>query len=176
MTAPSDITYPETASSKPLVLREGMWKRFPASWWIVGIPLPKAAASGQVAGQVSPQVGEQVGEQVLSMLRAVTTTPRTKRELLEVAGLADAYLNYKRHILPLLESGLIERTPPRQTQQPPPEIPAHRKRPSDGGRGEGTGMKNSHEGTKTRRKVKNVGSPFHADAGAAENRTAMTGH
>jgi len=36
-------------------------------------------------------------------------------------------------------------------------------------------MKNSHEGTKTRRKAKNVGSPFHADAGAAESSMRATG-
>ena len=33
-------------------------------------------------------------------------------ELLETAGLANAYLNYKRHILPLLESAFIERPIP----------------------------------------------------------------
>jgi ATP-dependent DNA helicase RecG len=38
--------------------------------------------------------------------------PRTKAELLESAGLANAYLNYKRHIQPLLQSGLLEMTLP----------------------------------------------------------------
>ncbi len=60
----------------------------------------------------SEQVGEQLSEQVKIILQACSTTPRSKSELLETAGLANAYLNYKRHILPLLESGLIERTIP----------------------------------------------------------------
>ncbi len=38
--------------------------------------------------------------------------PRTKAELLESAGLANVYLNYKRHILPLIQSGVLEMTLP----------------------------------------------------------------
>ena len=60
----------------------------------------------------SEQVSEQLSEQVKKILQACSTIPRSKSELLETAGLANAYLNYKRHILPLLESALIERTIP----------------------------------------------------------------
>ncbi|MHB1750443.1 MAG: ATP-binding protein, partial [Acidithiobacillus sp.] len=40
------------------------------------------------------QVSEQVSEQVLSMLQACRVRERSKQELLEVAGLANVYLNY----------------------------------------------------------------------------------
>lgn len=77
-------------------------------------------ATGQVAGQATGQLGEQVGEQVSeqvseqvqAMLRAAERAPRSKQELLAAAGLASVYLNYKRHVLPLLEQKLIERTIP----------------------------------------------------------------
>jgi len=58
------------------------------------------------------QVDEQLSEQVASILKACVKTPRTKAELLESAGLANAYLNYKRHILPLVHSGVLEMTLP----------------------------------------------------------------
>ena len=58
------------------------------------------------------QVGEQLSEQVTGVLQACGKSPRSKAELLRSIGLANAYLNYKRHILPLLEAGLIERTLP----------------------------------------------------------------
>ena len=57
------------------------------------------------------QVGEQVGEQVVKIIRACKST-KSKQELLAVAGLSNAYLNYKRHIVPLLEKGLIVMTIP----------------------------------------------------------------
>jgi Fic family protein/predicted transcriptional regulator len=58
------------------------------------------------------QVGEQVSEQVSRILQACAECAQPKVVLLERAGLANAYLNYKRHIQPLLESGLIEMTHP----------------------------------------------------------------
>lgn len=60
----------------------------------------------------SEQVDEQVSEQVGIILRACAAGPRSKAELLQAAGLANAYLNYRRHIVPLLAFGLIERTIP----------------------------------------------------------------
>jgi ATP-dependent DNA helicase RecG len=66
----------------------------------------------QVGEQVSEQVGEQVSEQVAKVLTACKTQPRTKAELLEVLGLANVYMNYKRHLLPLIEQGFIEMTIP----------------------------------------------------------------
>jgi Fic family protein len=66
------------------------------------------------AGNLSAgeQVDEQLSEQVARILKACVKAPRTKAELLESAGLAHAYLNYKRHILPLVQSGLLEMTIP----------------------------------------------------------------
>ena len=58
------------------------------------------------------QVGEQVGEQVAKVLIACKKQPRTKAELLEILGLANVYMNYKRHLLPLIEQGFIEMTIP----------------------------------------------------------------
>lgn len=62
--------------------------------------------------QVSEQVGEQVDEQVVKVLLACQIEPRSKAELLEVLGLANAYMNYRRHLFPLIEQGLIEMTIP----------------------------------------------------------------
>ncbi|MBN6740321.1 putative DNA binding domain-containing protein [Acidithiobacillus sp. MC6.1] len=67
----------------------------------------------QPAGE---QVSEQVSEQVLSMLQACRVRERSKQELLEVAGLANVYLNYKRHIAPLLEQNLLAMTIPDKPQ------------------------------------------------------------
>ena len=58
----------------------------------------------------SEQVDAQVSEQVTKILQACLHGPKTKAELLASAGLANAYLNYKRHILPLLQSGILEMT------------------------------------------------------------------
>jgi len=66
----------------------------------------------QVTEQVSAQVDEQVSEQVSNILHACGNSPKSKLELLSSAGLSNAYLNYKRHIVPLLEQGLLEMTLP----------------------------------------------------------------
>jgi Fic family protein len=70
------------------------------------------------AGSLQPgeQVDEQLSEQVVRILKACVRKARTKAELLKSAGLANAYLNYKRHIQPLLGSGLIEMTIPEKPQ------------------------------------------------------------
>ncbi len=62
--------------------------------------------------QVSEQVGEQVSEQVLTVLKACADGPKSKAELLSALGLASVYVNYQRHVLTLVELGLIERTIP----------------------------------------------------------------
>ena len=46
------------------------------------------------------------------MLRHCAAQPRSKQELLDVLGLRNAYLNYKRHIVPLLDQGLLAMTLP----------------------------------------------------------------
>lgn len=72
--------------------------------------------------QDSVQVGEQVdkpevpgvkplGKQDLELLR-FCRVPRKKREILEHIGLAPVYLNYKRHIQPLLLQHLLSYTIP----------------------------------------------------------------
>ena len=58
------------------------------------------------------QVGEQVGEQVAIILKACSAEPKAKADLLKAAGLASVYMNYQRHLIPLLKQGLIERTLP----------------------------------------------------------------
>ena len=78
------------------------------------LPLKPQGQGGDA--QVTGQVGEQVGEQVIAVLTAAAEKPATKQELLKAAGLSNAYLNYKRHILPMLEAGLIERTIPEKPQ------------------------------------------------------------
>jgi Fic family protein/predicted transcriptional regulator len=62
--------------------------------------------------QPGEQVGAAVSEQVARILRACSGTPRSKSQLLEAAGLANAYLNYKRHIQPLVANGCLEMTIP----------------------------------------------------------------
>ena len=62
--------------------------------------------------QPGEQVDEQLSEQVARILKTCSRGPRTKAQILESAGLANAYLNYKRHILPLIQSGLLEMTIP----------------------------------------------------------------
>jgi ATP-dependent DNA helicase RecG len=61
-------------------------------------------------------IGEQVGEQVARVLIACNTRPQSKAELLEAIGLANVYLNYKRHLVPLIEQGIIEMTIPDKPQ------------------------------------------------------------
>ena len=62
--------------------------------------------------QVSEQVGEQVSKQVTALLRYCAEQPRSKQELLAALQLRNAYMNYKRHIVPLLEQGLLALTLP----------------------------------------------------------------
>ena len=66
------------------------------------------------AGDTQPgeQVGAVVSEQVAKILKACSGSPQSKARLLEAAGLANAYLNYKRHIQPLVADGSLEMTLP----------------------------------------------------------------
>lgn len=107
----------------PLILAKAPEVRFSqvAGIFITEFPRPESGAareqvgeqvSEQVSEQVTGQVTAQVGEQVGKMLNRCAQEPQSKRELLAAAGLATVYLNYKRHILPLLDTGLLERTLP----------------------------------------------------------------
>ena len=73
-------------------------------------------APGDSRAHTDEQVSEQVSEQVIHMLQHCLTQSRTKQELLASIGLSNAYLNYKRHIVPLLEQGLIAMTLPEKPQ------------------------------------------------------------
>jgi len=73
---------------------------------------PTGIKSEQVGEQVSEQVGEQVSEQEMGILRALSSEAQTKQSLLASAGLANVYMNYKRHIIPLLEQRKVEMTIP----------------------------------------------------------------
>ena len=74
------------------------------------------AAQNPSLVQVGEQVSEQVGEQVAKLLLHCAAQPRSKQELLGMLGLSNAYLNYKRHIVPLLDQGLIAMTIPDKPQ------------------------------------------------------------
>ena len=66
------------------------------------------------AGDSQPgeQVSAAVSEQVAKILKACSNSPQSKASLLDAAGLANAYLNYKRHIQPLIADGWLEMTIP----------------------------------------------------------------
>ena len=64
----------------------------------------------EIVGKITPQVGEQVSEQV--MILKFCSTPRRKQEILAHLGLRPVYLNFKRHIQPLVEQGFLEMTIP----------------------------------------------------------------
>lgn len=70
--------------------------------------------SEQVNEQVDEQVNEQVNEQVKTVLKACKSRPQSKTELLKALNLANVYLNYKHHIKPIIEKGLIEPTIPQK--------------------------------------------------------------
>jgi predicted HTH transcriptional regulator len=61
--------------------------------------------------QVSAQVSK-LSEQVRDLLLAAATGPKSRAQLLAALGLADAYGSYRRHIVPLVDQGLLERTVP----------------------------------------------------------------
>lgn len=62
--------------------------------------------------QSGEQVSAAVSEQVAKILKACSNSPQSKARLLDAAGLANAYLNYKRHIQPLIAEGWLEMTIP----------------------------------------------------------------
>ncbi len=73
----------------------------------------RVAAEGD-AGQKVPikSSSEQVSEQALGALQACSDGPQSKAEILMAMGLSSVYVNYQRHVVPLLERGLLERTIP----------------------------------------------------------------
>ncbi|MDD2713920.1 MAG: ATP-binding protein [Simplicispira sp.] len=70
------------------------------------------AAQNPSLAHTHAQVSEQVSAQVVALLLHCAAQPRSKQELLGVLGLSNAYLNYKRHIVPLLAQGYVAMTLP----------------------------------------------------------------
>jgi ATP-dependent DNA helicase RecG len=89
---------------------------FTATFWpnaeIAHKVTPQVA--GEISEQVTGQVGEQVGEQVNEQVRILKfcSTPKQKQEILALLGLRPVYLNFKRHIQPLVKQGVLEMTIP----------------------------------------------------------------
>jgi predicted HTH transcriptional regulator len=71
---------------------------------------PAGPPSGQVS-KLSEQVGK-ISEQVRILLTIAAEVPRSRGEMLQAIGLTDAYGNYRRHLVPLLEQGYLARTVP----------------------------------------------------------------
>jgi ATP-dependent DNA helicase RecG len=78
----------------------------------------------QVTGQVTEQVGEQVGEQGSEQVNEQVTilkfcsTPKRKQDILAHLGLKPVYMNFKRHIQPLVEQWFLEMTFPDKPRSP----------------------------------------------------------
>ena len=61
--------------------------------------------------KLSEQVSK-LSEQAVALLTFASESPRSRSELLQAIRLTDAYGNYRRHLLPLIESGHLARTIP----------------------------------------------------------------
>lgn len=72
----------------------------------------------QVSKQVREQASAYLSDRARIMLRLCSVQPASKAELLSAARLSNAYMNYKRHIIPLVEQGLLELTIPDRPQSP----------------------------------------------------------
>lgn len=79
---------------------------------VKGLPMNMLQDLGAKFGLSGEQVSEQVIEQVAAMLISCREGAAKKTEILAAGHLSDAYLNYQRHIVPLLDAGLIEMTIP----------------------------------------------------------------
>ncbi len=72
---------------------------------------PDSVPSEQGVSKSSEQV-RKVGEQALTLLTLASEDTRSRAELLAGIGLSDAYGNYRRHLLPLIEGGYLARIIP----------------------------------------------------------------
>ncbi|WP_028245013.1 AlbA family DNA-binding domain-containing protein [Pseudoclavibacter soli] len=77
----------------------------------------------------SSEQGSNMSEQALALLTLASEGPRSRAELLTGIDRSDAYGNYKRHLLPLLEGGYLARTIPEK-----PNSQNQRYRITDAGR------------------------------------------
>jgi ATP-dependent DNA helicase RecG len=76
---------------------------------------PKFKSKAKFITGAREQVSEQVSEQVLKMLE-YCKVPKKKQEILKHVGLSSVFMNYKRHILPLIEKRLLELSIPDKPQ------------------------------------------------------------
>ncbi len=72
---------------------------------------PDSVPREQGVSKSSEQV-RKVGEQALTLLTLASEDTRSRAELLAGIGLSDAYGNYRRHLLPLIEGGYLARIIP----------------------------------------------------------------
>ncbi|PWF26539.1 helix-turn-helix domain-containing protein [Ancrocorticia populi] len=86
------------------------------------------APSEQGVSKSSEQVSK-MSEQAQALLSLASEGPRSRAELLAGIDLSDAYGNYKRHLLPLIEGGYLARTIPEK-----PNSQNQRYRTTDAGR------------------------------------------
>ncbi|CEG97300.1 helix-turn-helix domain-containing protein [Propionibacterium freudenreichii] len=86
------------------------------------------APSEQGVSKLSEQVSK-MSEQAQALLGLASEGPRSRAELLAGIDLSDAYGNYKRHLLPLIEGGYLARTIPEK-----PNSQNQRYRTTDAGR------------------------------------------
>lgn len=86
------------------------------------------APSEQGVSKSSEQVSK-MSEQARALLSLASEGPRSRAELLAGIDLSDAYGNYKRHLLPLIEGGYLARTIPEK-----PNSQNQRYRITDAGR------------------------------------------
>lgn len=86
------------------------------------------APSEQGVSKSSEQV-RKMSEQAQALLSLASEGPRSRAELLAGIDLSDAYGNYKRHLLPLIEGGYLARTIPEK-----PNSQNQRYRVTDAGR------------------------------------------
>lgn len=87
---------------------------------------------GEQVSKMGEQVSEQVsnvGEQALTLLSLASEAACSRTELLAGIGLSDAYGNYRRHLIPLIEGKYLARTIPDK-----PNSKNQRYRTTDAGR------------------------------------------
>ena len=77
--------------------------------------LPEIAKKSIQTYTHTEQTSEQVGEQVIKILHFCKSF-KSKKDILEHIGLSFTYLNYKRHIFPLIDNKYIELTIPDKPQ------------------------------------------------------------
>jgi hypothetical protein len=91
--------------------------------------VPKLGAQVSKSGVYVSRLGVYVSKHGPAILVAASGRPASRRELLAAVGIAAVPVNYRRHVLPLVESGLLAMTAPGS-----PTSPAQRYAVTDKGR------------------------------------------